>query len=132
MFKIYVIFHKFLVPECYETLSGEDISEHVRFIEVNAAIPKEIPAALADLAPYIIQERELTWYNPFLQHNRFCVSFRDKLFKFEELEFFGEFFLGEFFLGGVLFLPPAGSLLPKNFWSPSNFDKLSIYCIELF
>jgi len=74
MFKIYVIFHKFLVPECYETLSGEDISEHVRFIEVNAAIPKEIPSQLSHLEPYIIQERELEWYNPFLQHNRFCES----------------------------------------------------------
>ena len=74
MFTIYVIFHKFLVPECYETLSGEDISEHVRFMEVNAAIPKEIPNQLAHLTPYIIQERELTWYNPFLQHNRFCES----------------------------------------------------------
>ena len=70
-FKIYVVFHKFLVPECYETLSSEDIEQHVRFVAVNAKIPKEIPAALA---PYVIQERQLPWYNPFLQHNRFCES----------------------------------------------------------
>ena len=70
-FKIYVIFHKFLVPECYETLSGEDIDKYVRFFAVNAKIQKHVPA---NLAPYIVQERELAWYDPFLQHNRFCES----------------------------------------------------------
>lgn len=70
-FKINVIFHKFLVPECYETLSGEDIAKYVRFLAVNAKIPKEIPAALA---PYVVHERSLPWYDPFLQHNRFCES----------------------------------------------------------
>ena len=70
-FKIYVIFHKFLVPECYETLSLEDIDKHVRFFAVNAKIPKQVPA---NLAQYIVQERELAWYDPFLQHNRFCES----------------------------------------------------------
>jgi hypothetical protein len=71
LFKINVIFHKFLVRECYETLSGEDIRQHLRFVAVNAIIPKEIPQ---ELAPYVIQERQLLWYNPFMQHNRFCES----------------------------------------------------------
>lgn len=70
-FRINVIFHKFLVPEAYETLSGEDIAKYIRFVAVNAKIPKEIPAALA---PYVIHERELPLYDPFLQHNRFCES----------------------------------------------------------
>jgi hypothetical protein len=70
-FRIYVVFHKFLVPECYETLSAEQITKHVRFMAVNAAIQKEVPEALV---PYIIQEREQSWYNPFLQYNKFCES----------------------------------------------------------
>ena len=70
-FKINVIFHNYLVPECYETLSGEDIEQHVRFVGVNAKLPKSVPP---ELAPYVIEERELRWYNPFLQHNRFCES----------------------------------------------------------
>ena len=69
-FTFYIVFHKFLVPECYETLSGEDF-QHLRFIGVNSKIPKEIPEALA---PYVVEERSLEWYNPFLQHNRFCES----------------------------------------------------------
>lgn len=70
-FRIYVIFHKFLVPECYETLSIENIEKYVRFCGVNTKIPKEIPNTLV---PYVMHERELPWYNPFLQHNRFCES----------------------------------------------------------
>lgn len=70
-FKIYVVFHKFLVPECYETLSREDIEQHVRFVAVNAQIPKMIPP---ELKPYVIEERLLRWYNPFMQYNRFCES----------------------------------------------------------
>lgn len=70
-FRINVIFHKFLVPEAYETLSVEDIATYVRFVAVNAKIQKTVPTVLA---PYIIHERELTWYDPFLQHNRFCES----------------------------------------------------------
>jgi hypothetical protein len=70
-FQIHVIFHKFLIPECYEDLSGADIERYVRFFAVNAKIPKEIPSALQ---PYVLQERQLPWYNPFLQHNRFCES----------------------------------------------------------
>jgi len=71
MFKLYVIFHKFLVPDCYETLSQKDIETYVRFVGVNSSIPKEIPESLM---PYVIKERELPWYNPFLQFNRFCES----------------------------------------------------------
>ena len=70
-FRIYVIFHKFLVPECYETLSGDDIAKYVRFLAVNAKIDKQVPKVLM---PYIIQERGLPRYDPFMQHNRFCES----------------------------------------------------------
>ena len=38
---------------------------------VNAKIPKEVPDFLAS---QVIEERRLAWYNPFLQHNRFCES----------------------------------------------------------
>jgi hypothetical protein len=69
-FTLYVVFHKFLVPECYETLSPEQLA-HLRFMAVNAKIPKEIPENLREL---VIEERNLFWYNPFLQHNRFCES----------------------------------------------------------
>ena len=69
-FTLYVVFHKFLVPECYETLSGEDL-KYLRFMAVNAKIPKEVPDFLAS---QVIEERRLAWYNPFLQHNRFCES----------------------------------------------------------
>jgi hypothetical protein len=70
-FRINVIFHKFLVPEAYETLSGEDIAKYIRFVGVNAKIPKTVPAALE---PHVIHERELPLYDPFMQHNRFCES----------------------------------------------------------
>jgi hypothetical protein len=69
-FTLYVVFHKFLVPECYETLSGEQMN-YLRFMAVNAKIPKEVPE---NLRPLVIAERNLPWYNPFLQHNRFCES----------------------------------------------------------
>jgi hypothetical protein len=70
-FTLYVIFHKFLVSECYETLSGENLEAHVRFLAVNAGIKKEVPTPLE---PLVIQERQLPWYNPFLQFNRFCET----------------------------------------------------------
>jgi hypothetical protein len=69
-FTLYVVFHKFLVPECYETLSPEQ-RKYLRFMAVNAKIPKEIPE---NLQPLVLAERDLLWYNPFLQHNRFCES----------------------------------------------------------
>jgi len=69
-FILYVVFHKFLVSECYETLLPEEL-KHIRFIAVNAKIPKTVPDALV---PQVIEERSLGWYNPFLQHNRFCES----------------------------------------------------------
>ena len=69
-FSLYVVFHKFLVAECYETLSPENL-EHIRYIAVNAKLEKTIPDALT---PYVIEERRLAWYNPFLQYNRFCES----------------------------------------------------------
>lgn len=44
---------------------------YIRCIGVNGKVPKQIPESLA---PFVIEERGLTWYNPFLQHNRFCES----------------------------------------------------------
>lgn len=71
-FRFYVIFHKFLTPEAYEKLNPFYIQKYCRFVAVNGKIPKDpIPEALV---PYTIEERQLPWYNPFLQHNRFCES----------------------------------------------------------
>jgi hypothetical protein len=70
-FTLYVIFHKFLVPECYETLSGEQIQAHVRFLAVNSTIEKHVPPPFES---FVIPERLLAWYNPFLQFNRFCET----------------------------------------------------------
>jgi hypothetical protein len=70
-FSLYVIFHKFLVPECYETLSGEQLQAHVRFLAVNSGIQKTVPPPFE---PLVIAERQLPWYNPFLQFNRFCET----------------------------------------------------------
>ncbi len=69
--KLYVIFHKFLTLEAYETLTDKDIEDHIRFVAVNASIQKLVPKRLT---PFIMEERSLSWYNPFLQHNRFCES----------------------------------------------------------
>lgn len=71
LFKLNIVFHKFLLSECYETLSEADIEAHIRFIGVNGKIPKDVPAALTR---FVIYESRLPWYNPFLQHNRFCES----------------------------------------------------------
>jgi hypothetical protein len=70
-FRLFVIYHKFLLEQCYETLKREELERHVRFLGVNAAVEKTVPPALADLT---IQERQLAWYNPFLQHNRLCET----------------------------------------------------------
>lgn len=70
-FRLNVVFHKFLVPECYEELEEEVVDAHIRFVAVNAKIPKSIPS---NYDKYVIEERGLPWYNPFLQHNRFCES----------------------------------------------------------
>jgi hypothetical protein len=70
-FRLYIIFHKFLVEELYKELTDEDIAKYIRFIAVNSRIEKEIPARLA---PYILHERRMPWYNPFLQINKFCES----------------------------------------------------------
>jgi len=71
LFKLNIVFHKILNSECYETLSQEDLERHLRFVAVNTKIQKQVPAALT---PFIIQERQLGWYNPFMQHNRFCET----------------------------------------------------------
>jgi len=71
LFRINVVFHKFLVPECYETLSEKDKEDHIRFIAVNGKIEKRVPP---ELSPLVIHESALPWYNPFMQHNRFCES----------------------------------------------------------
>jgi hypothetical protein len=69
-FTLYVVFHKFLVPECYETLFPEALDK-LRFLAVNANIPKVVPE---DFGHLVIAERNLPWYDPFLQYNRFCES----------------------------------------------------------
>jgi len=71
LFRLNIVFHKFLVPECYEELTQEDIEAHIRFVAVNGKITKEIPNRYAR---FTITESSLQWYNPFLQHNRFCES----------------------------------------------------------
>ncbi len=70
-FMIFVVFHKHLVLDCYKELTDTDLKNHFRFIAVNAQIPKEIPERLA---PYVIHERGLPFYDPFLQFNNFCES----------------------------------------------------------
>lgn len=71
LFRLNIVFHKFLLTECYEELSPEEIEAHIRFIAVNDAIKKQIPHDYTHLA---IRESTLPWYNPFMQHNRFCES----------------------------------------------------------
>jgi hypothetical protein len=70
LFRLNIVFHKFLVAECYEELSDDDLA-HIRFIGVNSRIAKSYPDRLA---PLVIHESQLPWYNPFMQHNRFCES----------------------------------------------------------
>lgn len=70
-FRLYIVFHKFLVEELYKELTDEQINRYIRFVAVNQKIQKEIPARLA---PYVIYERRMPWYNPFLQYNHFCES----------------------------------------------------------
>jgi hypothetical protein len=71
LFRLNIVFHKFLLTECYEELTREDIEKHIRFIAVNGKIQKEVPTRYG---PFIIEEGSLPWYNPFMQHNRFCES----------------------------------------------------------
>ena len=71
-FRFYVIFHKFLTTEAYEKLNPFYIQKYCRFIAVNGQIQKEpLPESLVH---YTIEERQLPWYNPFMQFNRFCES----------------------------------------------------------
>jgi len=71
LFRLNIVFHKFLLTECYEELSQEDIDKYLRFIGVNGKINKQVPKQYESL---VIQESMLSWYNPFMQHNRFCES----------------------------------------------------------
>jgi hypothetical protein len=71
LFRLNIVFHKFLLTECYEELTREDIDTYIRFIAVNGKIEKEVPNRYI---PFIIEEGSLPWYNPFMQHNRFCES----------------------------------------------------------
>jgi hypothetical protein len=63
----YVIHDDFPLSCLYET-NLKFIDENIRLLGVNAQIPKNIPAILQD---YVIHERQLPWYNPFLQYNNF-------------------------------------------------------------
>jgi hypothetical protein len=71
LFRLNVIFHKFLLSECYEELSQDDIEDYIRFIAVNGNIQKSVPPRYR---PFVISESSLSWYNPYMQHNRFCES----------------------------------------------------------
>jgi hypothetical protein len=71
LFRLNIVFHKFLVTECYEELSQEDIEQHIRFVAVNGKVQKQIPN---QYKRFTIYESSLPWYNPFMQHNRFCES----------------------------------------------------------
>ena len=71
LFSLNVVFHKFLLTECYEELSPDDIATHIRFIAVNGKILKHVPPTLL---PKVVHESRLPWYNPFMQLNRFCES----------------------------------------------------------
>jgi hypothetical protein len=71
LFRLNIIFHKFLLTECYEELSQEDIEEYISFVAVNGKIPKSVPYCYRS---FLISESSLSWYNPYLQHNRFCES----------------------------------------------------------
>ena len=71
LFRLNIVFHKFLLTECYEELSQEDLERYVRFVAVNGKIKKEVPN---QYRKFMIQESMLPWYNPFMQHNRFCES----------------------------------------------------------
>ncbi len=63
----YVIHDDFPLNCLYET-NLKFIDENIRLLGVNAQIPKNIPSILQD---YVIHERQLPWYNPFLQYNNF-------------------------------------------------------------
>ena len=71
LFRLNIVFHKFLVTEAYEELSPKDMEDYLRFIAVNVKVPKTVPPICA---PLVIEECSLQWYNPFMQHNRFCES----------------------------------------------------------
>jgi hypothetical protein len=66
-YRFYVVFHKILFDSAYKTLSEDTIKEHMRFMAVNSSIKKAAPT---ELMPYIFQERDLQWYNAFLQANK--------------------------------------------------------------
>lgn len=71
LFRLNIVFHKFLLTECYEELSNKELELYIRFIAVNGKIEKKIPS---DYEPLVIQESRLPWHNPFMQHNKFCES----------------------------------------------------------
>ncbi len=70
-FRLFVIFHKAILPACYVDCSDEDLERYVRFYAVNETIPKEIPERFAR---WVIHEKDLPVYDPSLQVNRFCES----------------------------------------------------------
>lgn len=70
-YKIYIIFHKDLYAEIYKDIPEDRIKNHITFYAVNGKIPKQFDAKLT---PYILFEKDLPMYDPFLQYNRFCES----------------------------------------------------------
>jgi hypothetical protein len=67
----YIVFHKTLFRECYADLSEETFAAHMRPMAVNGAIEKKVDPWFA---PYVLEERKLPCYDPFLQASRFCES----------------------------------------------------------
>lgn len=66
-YRFYVVFHKLLFDSAYSTLSQDTIEKHLRFMSVNSSIRKMAPS---QFTPYIVSERDLSWYNAFLQSNK--------------------------------------------------------------
>ncbi len=56
---------------CLYDLPLKYVDQNIRLLAVNAQTEKKIPSILQD---YVIHEKELDWYNPFLQYNNFKID----------------------------------------------------------
>lgn len=64
----YVVRDDFPLTTLYDT-NLKFIDENIRILGVNAQLEKHIPSILQE---YVMHERQLPWYNPFLQYNNFA------------------------------------------------------------
>ncbi len=53
---------------CLYDLPLKYVDQNIRLLAVNAQTEKKIPSILSD---YVIHEKDLDYYNPFLQYNNF-------------------------------------------------------------